>query len=401
MSEWTPEAQEYLDGYLAQVRALARQGGEDADELAAELREHIEREAEESTGSVVTLDHLRKVLAAVGTPEQTASAESLLARRDADPSARDEGPSPQFSTTSEQQPPYTDIQAPPLAARGRSRSGCWAALVGMFLFALLGIVVWTFAASFQWSQIKKGKIYADEKAVVKALQDIHAGEKRYFEEKREDTDGDGVSDYGSLADLFKQGLIKEDYAGETHYNHIFNVSLTPSAKTGTPSFVCEATPMFEEYARVFTIDETGEVQMTPRSKDEKPLAARQFINDRAEMWATDVLRHVLNAEKIYLETTAKDKDSDGVPDYATTADLQDADKALASEYYIVNVTTRDSASNNGTPEFSCVAQPRPSYSHLPTYSIDQTGVITSVAAETTEAESTSTQNGTGWAPVVR
>ncbi len=401
MSEWTPEAQEYLDGYLAQVRALARQGGEDADELTAELREHIEREAEESTGSVVTLDHLRKVLAAVGTPEQTASADSLLARRDTDPSVRDEGLSPQISATSERQTAYSEIQAPPSATRGRSRSGCWAALVGMFLFALLWIAVWAFAANFQWSQMKKGKTYADEKAVVKALQDIHVGEKRYLEEKSEDSDGDGVSDYGSLADLFEHGLIKEDYAGETHYNHIFNVSLTPSTKTGTPSFVCEATPMFQEYARVFSIDETGKVQTTSLSKGEEPLAARQFTNDRAEMWATTALQDVLNAEKIYLRTTAKDKDNDGIPDYATVADLQLAPTALASEHYIVNVTTRDSASNNGTPALTCVAQPRPSYSHLPTYSIDQTGVITSVAAETTEAESTRTQSGSEWAPVTR
>ena len=36
MSNWTPEAREYLDGYLAQVRALVRQSGEDAEETAAE-----------------------------------------------------------------------------------------------------------------------------------------------------------------------------------------------------------------------------------------------------------------------------------------------------------------------------------------------------------------------------
>jgi len=78
MAEWTPEARDYLEGYLRQVSALARQQGDDADEIVSELRGHIQREAEEAAGVMVTLDVLRKTLSAIGTPEQVAGVEAAL-----------------------------------------------------------------------------------------------------------------------------------------------------------------------------------------------------------------------------------------------------------------------------------------------------------------------------------
>lgn len=69
MAEWTPEATEYLEGYLKQVRALARGTGEDGDDVAAGLREHIVEKTEREAGPLITLEVLRRVLAVVGTPE--------------------------------------------------------------------------------------------------------------------------------------------------------------------------------------------------------------------------------------------------------------------------------------------------------------------------------------------
>ena len=77
MTDWTPESTEYLEGYLKQVSALTQHQGDDADDIVPELREHIVRETEDAAGSLVTLEHLRKVLAAVGTPEQVAGGEGI------------------------------------------------------------------------------------------------------------------------------------------------------------------------------------------------------------------------------------------------------------------------------------------------------------------------------------
>ncbi|MBX7259735.1 MAG: hypothetical protein K1Y02_25490 [Candidatus Hydrogenedentes bacterium] len=262
MSEWTPDAREYLDGYLAQVRVLARQDGEDGDEIAAELREHIEREAEESSGSVVTLEQLRKVLATVGRPEQILSEGSLLARTNADTSSLGEDHSvPPFGADTRPVSQGNVQTAFPPERRTR-RSGCWVILAGLFLFVLLGVAFWVFSANLQWNQMKNAKMYADERQVIQSLRDIFEGERRYLEEQAKDEDGDGVPDYATISELSKLQFIHFNYSQEAYGNYIFNLKLTHSAKTGTPSFLCEATPLFEEYPKSFTIDETGEVRIT-------------------------------------------------------------------------------------------------------------------------------------------
>ncbi len=77
MAEWTHEARACLESYLAQVAALARRQGDDAEEIVSDLREHICRETEETAGALVTADALQKTLAAVGTPEQVAGVDSV------------------------------------------------------------------------------------------------------------------------------------------------------------------------------------------------------------------------------------------------------------------------------------------------------------------------------------
>ena len=75
MAEWTSDAQEYLEGYLRQVAALARSRRNEADEVVGELQKYIVKEAETAAGPLVTIDHLRGVLNAIGSPEQVAGVE--------------------------------------------------------------------------------------------------------------------------------------------------------------------------------------------------------------------------------------------------------------------------------------------------------------------------------------
>lgn len=81
MIEWTPEAGDFLAGYLQQVGALARHQGDDAEEITAGLHDHIVRETEADAGTLVTLERLQKALATVGTPEQVTSVDSPFATR--------------------------------------------------------------------------------------------------------------------------------------------------------------------------------------------------------------------------------------------------------------------------------------------------------------------------------
>ncbi len=69
MPEWTPESKEFFESYLTQVRILARQAGEDGDEIASGLREHVVVKMEELSGPLITLDALRRVLGEMGSPE--------------------------------------------------------------------------------------------------------------------------------------------------------------------------------------------------------------------------------------------------------------------------------------------------------------------------------------------
>ena len=77
MSEWTSEARNYLTGYLQQVAALAAERGDDGQEITEQLRDHVERELEQTEPGLVTLDQVRRVLQRLGTPEEILSGDRL------------------------------------------------------------------------------------------------------------------------------------------------------------------------------------------------------------------------------------------------------------------------------------------------------------------------------------
>lgn len=143
MTEWTSDAQEYLDGYLRQVAALARARGDEADEIVGELQAHVVQEAERAAGSLVTMEHLRKVLVAIGTPEQVAGGDSPFAGSGASGAA-----GPGGGQSLEAPPPFDPSKAPPppqpqrpviVQPPAKSNAGCWvaAAIVGVVLFFVL------------------------------------------------------------------------------------------------------------------------------------------------------------------------------------------------------------------------------------------------------------------------
>jgi len=139
MAEWTPEARDYLDGYLRQVSALARSQGDDGDDIAAGLREHITNEVEADATSLVTVEQLRKTLAHVGSPEQVVSPDFTLAPRE-----RKESGGAQPAPPPPRREPPIIINPPP----AKARSGCWLGLATIIvlliampiIFAILCVV---------------------------------------------------------------------------------------------------------------------------------------------------------------------------------------------------------------------------------------------------------------------
>ncbi|MCC6698851.1 MAG: hypothetical protein IT365_24720 [Candidatus Hydrogenedentes bacterium] len=81
MTNWTPEAKQNLDDYLGEIKALSQAQGDDAQEIVDDLRAHITTETESASGSVVTIDHLRRTLAALGSPEDVVGGNGSTAER--------------------------------------------------------------------------------------------------------------------------------------------------------------------------------------------------------------------------------------------------------------------------------------------------------------------------------
>lgn len=274
MAEWTPEAQDYLDGYLRQVSALARGQGDDAADIVDGLREHITTEVEAESGSLVTLDALRKTMAAVGTPEQVVSPDFSLSKL----------------TTGTTQPrvPMRDVPQP-----RRGRSGC--AIVAMILLAFAAIVaifvpIMILLLRF-WSYSSYEVVPATEVdvetgypvPVIDRMKAIAAAQQDLRQRGALDSDGDGTPDYGSLRDIIEEidiplqsdasGLVSNEPLETLVVDgYLFRLQTTPSGAEGGPAFVCTVRPPAAEMGvrQWAQIDETGELRMI-----DPPLAAEE------------------------------------------------------------------------------------------------------------------------------
>ena len=65
MNQWTPSARAVLQHYLDQHRTRFAADGAEAEEVIADLRDHVEREAASLKLSVVTESDVRRILARV------------------------------------------------------------------------------------------------------------------------------------------------------------------------------------------------------------------------------------------------------------------------------------------------------------------------------------------------
>ena len=132
MAEWTPEAREYLDGYLKQVGALAKHQGDDPEEIVAGLRDHVLYEADQTGEALIDIDVLLEILTTIGTPEQVASLDEPLTG----PPRASHRPTPAAAPAVQYAPPPTQT-----IVVQRSSKGCIIAVLLVLAVFLLVFVL--------------------------------------------------------------------------------------------------------------------------------------------------------------------------------------------------------------------------------------------------------------------
>ena len=284
MAEWTPEARDYLEGYLRQVSALARQQGDDADEILSELRGHIQREAEEAAGVMVTLDVLRKTLSAIGTPEQVTGVEAALSPpwRDSLRVAEEKSPAPRTwqGAAAVPVPPPQVVPPTVVVQQPRARSGCLSLALAFAIVAVVlvvGLATFGIIVSIALPSLARARAAARERAVIENLKTIASAEEQFRSAGYKDADGDGVPDYGTLDELTSKGVldkkVAENLIGLRYEIEIF---LIPTSWPGGPASKCVATPEGDWPSgprpsipgqRRISVDQTGEVEFpeTPQA----------------------------------------------------------------------------------------------------------------------------------------
>ncbi|HIJ64402.1 MAG TPA: hypothetical protein HPP77_00520 [Candidatus Hydrogenedentes bacterium] len=237
MAEWTHEAQDYVDGYLAQVAALARHRRDDADAFVTQLRDRITRETEASGGALIALDQLRKTLAGIGTPEQAAGIET------AQPAARPSAP--QF-----QGAPVPPPMAPP------SPSASMPVWIIVVVLVAVGVVVLVFfgsiVAAIAIPNVLRARISANESAAIRSLRTLAAAQTQHHA-----ATGAYATDIAELHDpsAIQNQFIDATLAAGAKSGYTFQVT----SEDPETSWEATATPLAPAKSgiRTFSIDESG------------------------------------------------------------------------------------------------------------------------------------------------
>ncbi len=370
MAEWTPEAAEYLDGYLSQVRALARGAGEDGDDITSGLREHIVEKTEREAGSLVTLEVLRRSLAEVGSPEE------IL-----DDGEKWIGQSRETTNGNKSSATSTPEMAPIREARrdrGLFRSiGCGCGLIGataIVAFAVVGAYI--FAA--RYDSFKKFQVATAQDKAVQMLRTVAEAERNWRAEGKHDNDGDGVPDYATLAELIEAKAIPEEYGRGAHGGYILNITLSNSSETAiwkpskgpdekNPGFLCSARPLegldldlkalVISHEEVVRYEGAGGVGGKPYIRDiGEPVSSAHASKRKQE--AILMLQQMAHWEREFFERGILfDADNDGKQDYgdledlaSTVADGDIGDRVEGFAFHIELIH-----SSKGGPSFVCKA----------------------------------------------
>lgn len=315
MSEWTPEARAYLEGYLMQVRALAKSAGDNENEIADELKGHIVFDVEDESGSIVTVDQLRAILTRIGSPEQIIEGKVI--------------PPSQPKATTQAAPPIAPVVVP---RRSGFRVGACLLLLVVLALVVAAPILAIFA--YQVRSFSQANEAAAEKRAVSALEKLVELEREYITETKKDIDGDDIPDYADLLELKawaeerKSIDLQQDYFNQGLYHYAIEV--IGSGSKGGGDFIVSAEPFSHAEGRLrkYTMSKTGKLSSSPATMNETVLdesegAVQREAQAATEKQAVSALEKIAELERNYLTQSKKDIDGDAKPDYADLLELKE------------------------------------------------------------------------------
>ncbi len=255
--EWHPDAQEFFEGYLKQVMALAHAQGDDPEEIVQGLRAHVESELAVEGGGQGTLEALRSVLETLGRPEAVLESPPAM--------QRDASRTPLSGNT----------VAPPLPPKARNnfqgRSCLFYAVVAFSLLCLTFIIIVVAGLIFVFGVRTVERVETSNPDIQHACLLISEAQEKYRSNQSDQTDkdGDGISDYGTLQELANGFYVDKDLGDGLAYGCNFVLTLVPSGTEGGPSYRLETQPIDKTQSAYFILEgKNGQSHLEEKSLEE-------------------------------------------------------------------------------------------------------------------------------------
>lgn len=231
MITWTPEAERVVYDYLNEVARLAAIRGEDAEELHANLMDHIRSEVAERRLELVTDEIARQIVAQLGAPDDIVGESGA-------------------STPAPAPPPAQPVPSAPQPERHEGMR--WTSPIGCLIATVIGLVVLfvVLPASYMLIAILLPALtrayshaeLADQRAeVIETLEYIVAAEEAFRKAAIMDRNRDGIADYGTLEDL-NAWIEGKPIPYELH-GYRFSVDVRYGDEESEPEFHCRADPI--------------------------------------------------------------------------------------------------------------------------------------------------------------
>jgi prepilin-type N-terminal cleavage/methylation domain-containing protein len=133
----------------------------------------------------------------------------------------------------------------------------------MIVVAIIAII-----AAIAIPSLLRSRMSANEAGAIGSLRTISAGEVSFQAACYQDADGDGVGDYGTLAQLENPdgvagvpGYIDEVLAAGSKHGYSFNLVAVAGGAGAPPTYTCNADPQSPQSGRrTFFLDESGVIR---------------------------------------------------------------------------------------------------------------------------------------------
>jgi type II secretory pathway pseudopilin PulG len=136
----------------------------------------------------------------------------------------------------------------------------------MIVVAIIAVI-----AAIAIPNLLRSRLSANEASASGAMRTISTGETAFQTAAFVDSDGDGVGDYGTLAQLadpdgggLTPPFVDSVLGGGLKHGYVFTVAVTMGSATTLPSYSCTATPAASGRTgyRQYFVDETGVIRFT-------------------------------------------------------------------------------------------------------------------------------------------